>query len=70
MGELTEWAADDATGPRWLSRPRWLWRQAIEREITYRIHRLMRRPPEVWLLDLQGASESFGQLRGFRGSRG
>ena len=43
-------------------RPLWLWRQALETELRFRLrHRLAQ--PEVWIEDLKLAGTSWGQLR-------
>lgn len=51
--------------PKLWGRPRWLWRRAMEAELTYRMRRLGRRP-ETWIRDLIEASVLWGQLRGVR----
>jgi glycosyltransferase involved in cell wall biosynthesis len=47
-------------------RPRWLWRQAVQAEMKYRLNRVLRRP-EVWIEDLVAASGFWGRLRGYAG---
>ena len=42
-------------------RPRFLWRQALESELRYRIGRPFRRP-EVWIQDLADAARAWGQM--------
>jgi glycosyltransferase involved in cell wall biosynthesis len=64
LGEIAAREITPDGSPRWLGRPRWMWRQAIEREVTYRIHRLTR-GPEVWLRSLEAASECRGTLRAY-----
>jgi glycosyltransferase involved in cell wall biosynthesis len=45
-------------------KPRWMWRQALESEIKYRLRRFISRP-EIWVGDLVAASEAWGQMRGY-----
>jgi hypothetical protein len=45
--------------------PRWLWRQAIEGEVRYRLGRAFRKPA-VWIEPLISASTAWGQLRAAR----
>jgi glycosyltransferase involved in cell wall biosynthesis len=52
-----------ASVAQFLGRPRWLWRRALEAELTYRIRRLGS-PPETWIGSLIEASVLWGQLRG------
>ncbi len=46
------------------SKPRWLWRHAVEAEVKYRLRRLWSQP-EVWVEDLMTSSHDWGRLRGF-----
>jgi glycosyltransferase involved in cell wall biosynthesis len=49
------------TGKRWLGRPRWLWRHALERELCYRVRRVIGQPA-AWVEDLVRASIAWGRL--------
>jgi glycosyltransferase involved in cell wall biosynthesis len=48
--------------PKLFGRPRWLWREAIEGELRYRLGRAFRKPT-VWIEALIAASIAWGQLR-------
>jgi len=52
--------ADHAAGI--LGRPAWMWRQAIQAEMSYRMTRLWSRPT-VWTAHLKAASMAWGGLR-------
>jgi glucosyl-dolichyl phosphate glucuronosyltransferase len=60
----------DSDGAILFGKPRWLWRQALESEMKYRIRRLFS-APAIWAEDLRVASEAWGQMRGcgFRSSK-
>ena len=45
-------------------RPRWLWRHAIQRELLFRVRRIVC-TPEAWIEDLISSSVSWGFLRGY-----
>ncbi len=47
---------------KWFGRPRWLWRHALERELCYRVRRVVGRPAE-WVEELVRASMAWGRLR-------
>jgi glycosyltransferase involved in cell wall biosynthesis len=49
-------------------RPRFLWRQALESELRYRIGRHFRRP-EVWIQDLAEAAQAWGQMSSYGARR-
>lgn len=51
--------------PTWFGRPRFMFREALAAEASYRWHRWTR-PPEVWIRDLGRAGMSWGRLDGFR----
>ena len=42
-------------------RPRWIWRAAVQAELSYAFHRLFS-PPEIWIEDLMRASTLWGKL--------
>jgi glycosyltransferase involved in cell wall biosynthesis len=46
---------------KWLGKPRWLWRAAVEAEIKYRWRRLIGKPTD-WITHLQKASSYWGML--------
>lgn len=46
-----------------LGRPRWIWRQALESELRYRLHRLARASSALWAPEFRRASEAWGLLR-------
>jgi glycosyltransferase involved in cell wall biosynthesis len=50
-------------GPRFLGRPLWVWRQAVEYEARYRFHRMFGRP-EQWAVDLRYAATAWGTILG------
>jgi glycosyltransferase involved in cell wall biosynthesis len=49
--------------PMLLGRPRWVWREAFEQEIAFRIRRLYA-APEVWSEHLRRSSVAWGMLTG------
>jgi glycosyltransferase involved in cell wall biosynthesis len=49
--------------PKLFGRPRYLWRQAVEAEVSYRMGRLFGRP-DLWIEHLIAASMAWGGLRG------
>ena len=51
-----------ANVPIFFGRPRWLWRKAVEAEITYYISRLSG-DPRRWIKPLMQASVYWGALR-------
>jgi GT2 family glycosyltransferase len=51
------------TGPTWFGRPRWLWREAIEKEFLWRWHRAAGKPAPTWVGDLVSAAVAQGKLR-------
>jgi hypothetical protein len=61
-GATVALGASRTATPRLLGRPRWLWREALEAELRYRLRRLTASPP-VWIEDLKRASMAWGQLR-------
>ena len=52
--------------PLLLGRPRWVWREAVQQELAYRIRRLYA-APEVWSEHLRRSSVAWGVLWGGRG---
>jgi len=62
-GEFLARRSPDCTSTRLLGKPRYLWRQAVQAEVRFRIRRMFR-PPEVWIEDLITSSISWGALRG------
>jgi glycosyltransferase involved in cell wall biosynthesis len=64
-GNGASWAiARQSRGePMLLGRPRWVWREAFEQELAYRIRRLYARP-EVWSEHLRRSSVAWGMLWG------
>lgn len=59
----------DAPGRRFLGRPLWLWRQAVEYEVRFRVKRWSG-ARRGWIEDLKLASIARGQLRDMRPRRG
>jgi len=49
--------------PMLLGRPRWVWREALEQELAYRLRRISA-PPEVWSEHLRRSSLAWGMLFG------
>lgn len=49
-------------------RPLWLWRQAVESELRYRVRRSLA-APEAWIEDLKLASQSWGTFASYRRHR-
>jgi glucosyl-dolichyl phosphate glucuronosyltransferase len=47
--------------PQLFSRPRWLWRSAVQAELKYRFHRFSS-SPHAWIKDLMRSSQLWGQL--------
>ena len=64
QGELHGRKMSNDGFPKWFGRPRWLWRQAIETEVKYRIRRILCKP-EVWIEDLIKSSYIRGQIAGY-----
>lgn len=65
-GQLLATLGKDRRGQgRFLGRPLWLWRQAIESEIRFRLRRIWGRP-EDWVEDLRWSAMSWAQLRHYR----
>jgi len=48
--------------------PRYLWRQALESEVRYRLGRPFE-TPEVWVRNLAEAAEAWGQISSYRTRR-
>jgi glycosyltransferase involved in cell wall biosynthesis len=57
-----------ASGPHVFGVPRYLWRQAVEPEVRYRLGRLFA-TPEVWVRSLAEAAEAWGQISSYRARR-
>ncbi len=53
---------DSGREPLLFRRPRWIWREAVQEELAYRLHRL-NSPPDVWSDHLRRASTAWGMLR-------
>jgi glycosyltransferase involved in cell wall biosynthesis len=56
---------DYSDHPKLFGRPRWLWRQAVEGELRYRLGRILRKP-ELWVEGLIWSGFARGILRGYR----
>lgn len=50
----------------WMGRPRWVWRQAVQRELSWRWRRAAGKPAAVWAPELVAAAMAQGRLRVFR----
>jgi glycosyltransferase involved in cell wall biosynthesis len=62
-GQLLARLDEDVPGiGRFLGRPLWLWRQAVESEFRFRFRRIWGNPVD-WVEDLRGATTSWAQLR-------
>jgi hypothetical protein len=59
-----ELSAEFGSAPHWFGRPRWLWRQWLQSEVSYRVRRLFCRP-EAWIPALVSASTAHGSLHGY-----
>jgi glycosyltransferase involved in cell wall biosynthesis len=64
-GQLLAVMEPDQGSAKLFGKPRWLWRQAIEGEVRYRLGRAFRKPA-VWIEPLISASTAWGQLRAAR----
>jgi glucosyl-dolichyl phosphate glucuronosyltransferase len=62
-GRYLRRTGDDPDVPRLFGRPRWAYRQVIERGTRYGLGRLFVRPPERWIHDLIESSRAWGYLR-------
>lgn len=63
-GECLAQTSPDTQSKRLFGKPRWLWRQAVEAEVRYRLRRLFCEP-ELWMEDLKAASLAWGSLQGY-----
>ena len=62
-GATSRRVSPDRTSRSLFGRPLWVWRQAFEYEVRYRVSRLYR-PSVVWIKDLRHAAEAWGYLVG------
>jgi hypothetical protein len=69
QGQVRRGGPVPAHHPRLFGRPRYLWRQAVEAEVSYLLGRL-RGSPDVWIEHLIAASMAWGGLRGLPASAG
>jgi glycosyltransferase involved in cell wall biosynthesis len=65
-GEYSAQQLPERAGQELFGKPRWLWRQAVEAELKYRLRRLLGRSPEVWIEDLITSSHGWGYLRAYK----
>lgn len=55
--------SNGAACPAWCGRPRWLWRSALQNELSFRLRKCLL-PPEKWISALIDASIAWGDLAG------
>ena len=63
QGQVRRSGPVPAHHPKLFGRPRYLWREAVEAEVSYRLGRLRGRP-DLWIEHLIAASMAWGGLRG------
>ncbi|MEO8449056.1 MAG: glycosyltransferase [Gemmatimonadota bacterium] len=63
IGEQAARADIAAPSATWFGRPRWVWRQAIQRELAWRSSRAAGGPARSWAADLVAAAIAQGRLR-------
>lgn len=67
-GQLLDYL-EEPVGARFLGRPLWVWREALQSEVLYRLRRVAGRP-DRWVRDLRSASVAWGRLKGYPRSAG
>jgi glycosyltransferase involved in cell wall biosynthesis len=68
QGQFQAMTSTKDMSPKLWGAPRWLWRQALQAEISYRVQRVACNPA-VWIESLITSSTLWGQVRGSRSGR-
>lgn len=65
LGQTESQLAQPVGGPRFLGKPRWMWRYAVTSELRYQFSKISG-PRDEWVKRLITASQAWGSLRGGR----